>query len=391
MRLGIIGGRLQGTEAAYLAREAGYEVVVVDRVEGVPAAGLADEFHPFDVRADEGRARRLLGSCDAVLPACENARTLAWLATHVPRWGVPLLFDPPSYALSSSKLASDRFFAELGVPRPLPWPECGFPAVVKPSGASGSAGVHVVDDQVGLAGARALVEESGHEVVVQEYVAGASLSLEVLALDGRVVTLLPTLLEFDRGHDCMRVLAPVDGRPEAVGSLHNIGRRLAEGLGLVGLMDVEVMLSGSIPKVIEIDARFPSQTPTAVYHCCGTNMVALMVEEAVGGDVRPPALLPRRAVVCQHILVADGRVEVLGEHVMAGAGPLRREVGFYGATVALTDYVPDAARWAATLVMEAGDVRDARRAADAVVNAVALDLGLTVAPESTPSQGVAVR
>ena len=59
VRLGVIGGRLQGTEAAYLAREAGYEVVLVDRMADVPATGLVDEVHVFDVMADEERARRL--------------------------------------------------------------------------------------------------------------------------------------------------------------------------------------------------------------------------------------------------------------------------------------------------------------------------------------------
>ena len=41
MRLAIVGGKLQGTEAAYLGLKAGYEVVLIDRRSDVPASGLA--------------------------------------------------------------------------------------------------------------------------------------------------------------------------------------------------------------------------------------------------------------------------------------------------------------------------------------------------------------
>ncbi len=58
MRLAIVGGKLQGTEAAYLAGEAGYEVVLIDRRPDRPAAGLAAEVHVFDVTADPARAAR---------------------------------------------------------------------------------------------------------------------------------------------------------------------------------------------------------------------------------------------------------------------------------------------------------------------------------------------
>ena len=67
MRLLIVGGKLQGTEAAYLAAKAGWETVLVDRREAVPAAGLADVHVIADVTADEAGTRSLVASCDAVL------------------------------------------------------------------------------------------------------------------------------------------------------------------------------------------------------------------------------------------------------------------------------------------------------------------------------------
>ncbi|RHV89163.1 hypothetical protein DXA96_09805 [Lachnospiraceae bacterium OF09-33XD] len=43
-RILVAGGRLQGTEIVYLARKAGYCVILIDRSENAPAAGLADLF-----------------------------------------------------------------------------------------------------------------------------------------------------------------------------------------------------------------------------------------------------------------------------------------------------------------------------------------------------------
>lgn len=401
MRLLIVGGKLQGTEAAYLAAKAGWDTVLVDRREAPPAAGIAHVLVQADVTADEEATRSLVTSCDAVLPACEDEPTLAWLAERVPAWDVPLLFDLDAYRVSASKLASRRLFEELDVPRPREWPACGFPVVVKPSTASGSEGVVVAHDEEELDAARHGLERAGHEVVVEEYVAGPSLSLEVLAWGGLAVPLQVTGLEFDAGYDCRRVVAPVGetaGESAAVGpggacswdaavsagvlaAFDAACVRVAEGLGLNGLMDVEVMVAGREAKLLEIDARLPSQTPTAVYWSSGLNIVELLYRTV--RDAAPPAIdrTPRRACVYQHVRASRGMLDVLGEHVMGGAGALRLVPGFFGADEALTDYVPGRDEWTATLIVTGAGVREARERAAGVVAELARHEDLRAAPE----------
>ena len=403
MRLLVVGGKLQGTEAVYLAAKAGWETVLVDRRGGTPAQGLAHEHVAMDVVADERRTRALAATCDAVLPACEDLDTLEWLAAHVPDWGVPLLFDLAAYRISSSKLASQTLFAELDVPRPLPWPACGFPAVVKPDAASGSDGVSVVSDETALATALASLEAAGHESLVEEYVAGPSLSLEVLAWDGRALPLQVTGLEFDAVYDCKRVVAPVGeleaGEPAAAGpggscawdqavapgtlaAFDAAASRLGAGLGLNGLMDVEVMVRGGEPKVLEIDARLPSQTPTAVYWSCGLNIVELLHETVRHGLPAGIDRTPLRACVYQHVHAHDGLLEVAGEHVMGSAAPLRLIEDFFGADEALTDFHAGSRRWAATLIATGANVGEARSRADEAAFALARSEGLELAPEA---------
>ena len=382
MKLLVVGGKLQGTEACYLAAEAGFETILVDRREAPPAAGLADRHVIADVTADEGLTRALVHSCDAVLPACEDLTTLQWLAVHVPSWDVPLLFDLEAYRVTESKIASRRLFDDLRVPLPRPWPECGLPAVVKPDSASGSEGVSVAWDGPGVARAVEALREAGHEPLVEEHVPGPSLSLEVLCWAGRAAPLQVTGLEFDERYDCKRVVAPVEELGSGVlDSFAAISVRLAEGLGLRGLMDVEVMVAGDGPRVLEIDARLPSQTPTAVLKSSGLNLLAALVDTVREGRIPAVDRAAQTACVYQHVAARDGVLRVVGEHVMAAARPLTRVPGFFGVDEALTDYCPDATSWAATLITCDAAVDGARERTDEAVLAMAAHEGLRLEPE----------
>lgn len=389
MRLLVVGGKLQGTEAAYLAGEAGYEVVLADRRADVPAAGLANEVHTFDITADVARTHELVRGCAAVLPACEDDDTLAWLADHVPAWDVPLLFDRRSYVLTSSKVRSNELFARLDVPRPLPWPRCGFPVVVKPSVGSGSHGVRLVRSEPELALARAHLASRGDEVVAEEYVPGPSLSLEVIGWGTEAVALQATGLEFDALYDCKRVTAPVEPLGEVTAELLSdfaeVSCRLARGLGLQGVMDVEVMVGGGQAKVLEIDARLPSQTPAAVFHSSGLNVVSLLYEAVAHGVLPQAPSSATRGAVYQHVLVGDGRVEVLGEHVVGAAAPLSRHAGLWGADVVLTDRDQGRDRWVAIVMTRGDDPAAARDKADEAVVRLAEECGLELVPESEPA------
>lgn len=404
MRLLVVGGKLQGTEAAYLAGKAGWHVVLVDRRAAPPAAGLVARHVATDITTDEPAARALVVSCDAVLPACEDLTTLEWLDARVEAWGVPLLFDLAAYRVTQSKAASRELFERLEVPLPDPWPACGFPAVVKPDSASGSDGVTVVHDDAGLESAVAGLRAAGHEPVVEEYVCGPSLSFEVLAAGGRARALQVTGLEFDAVYDCKRVVAPVGEAPSGVppaavradgsadwrhavpeGALArfaSVSERLALGLGLCGLMDVEVMVRDGEPLLLEIDARLPSQTPTAVYRSSGLNILEALHRTVVEGAPPGACAEARRACVYQHIRVRDGLAEVCGEHVMGAARPLRLVPGFCGADEALTDHESGAREWCATLIVTAASAVDAREAAAAAVREVVRRHHLELVPEN---------
>ncbi|HSO19786.1 MAG TPA: 3-methylornithine--L-lysine ligase PylC [Desulfosarcina sp.] len=382
MLAAIVGGRLQGVEAACLARYAGWRTLVVDRCGGVPAQRMGDRFRQVDVE-DLSALDEVCKHADLVIPALENQAALAALVQWGRERGVTVAFDPAAYAVSCSKTDSNRLFASMGIPLPEPWPRCGFPVVAKPNGASGSDGVTILKDPADLAAAfPGGVPESGW--VFQQYLDGPSYSLEVVGRPGGHVPLQVTELFMDAGHDCKAVAAPsglTSGREQEIASL---GVAIAGALNLHGLMDVEVILHDGQFKVLEIDARLPSQTPLAVYHSTGVNMVDLLADGFLPGPSRrTPPETAARGVILQHIRVTPESIATAGEHVMAEAGPLHRIPGFYGADEALTDFRRGAAHWSATLIVSGRTRGRAERNRDRVMAAIQRDLD-TVIVDSVP-------
>jgi len=359
MRLIIVGGSLQGTEAAYLARKAGWESIVIDKNPAVPASGFCDRFVQLNVndRHDWENLLRAVGPVDLVVPALENQTALDTLESWHLHSEIPFAYDPKAYAISSSKLKSRQLFRQLGLDMARPWPECGFPVLAKPDRGSGSQGVCVFHDHQQLT-QRFPGPLPPQGWVLEEFLDGPAYSLEVVGLPGNYTALQTTDLLMDESRDCKRVTAPTILANHLVTEFENIGLRIAEGLALHGIMDVEVILYNNKLYLLEIDARLPSQTPTAVYHSSGWNILELTSacftaagKEASAAATKNPACLGSdQAVIYEHILVEDLKRRECGEHIISRAGPLSLYRDFCGAYEALTDYTPHNTRWAATLI-----------------------------------------
>ncbi|CAA7603420.1 ATP-grasp fold profile [Acididesulfobacillus acetoxydans] len=350
MKVVIVGGKLQGLEAAYLARQIGWHTVLVDKDCSVPAAGICDEFVNLDVLTARDQLKRTLRGSDLVLPAVENKAALLQIQATACAVDVPMAYDSEAYAVSSSKLASDCLFQESGIPTPLYWPMAKPPLIVKPSGASGSQGVLKINSKVDLA---KFMERSGHtnNWVIQEYLSGPSYSLEVMGCGGEVISYQVTELEMDAHFDCKRVWAPAGLGPGFQAQLRTIAAQIAHMLNLTGIMDIEVIEHGGSLRILEIDARLPSQTPVTVWHSTGINMLEHIKDVFVESRLpNQPNVDAQRTVVLEQVKVTEGKMESLGEHMMATVGPLQVISGFWGADVALTNYRPGRSSWVATLI-----------------------------------------
>jgi pyrrolysine biosynthesis protein PylC len=351
VKLAIVGGVLQGMEAAYLAKKAGYETVVIDRWPEAPALTLADEGYVLDIVKEEARAKSILSECDAVLPANENIDTLISLDHMAQDVAIPLLFDLDSYRTSSSKSLSNQLFSRLGIPMPRPWPACGYPVVVKPSGQSGSVGVSKARNEAELAEGRKRIERLDDEAIVQEFVEGPNISIEVIGNGKKHVPFVITEVILDEKYDCKMVLCPIQnisGQVQRAFKEHAC--RLAEALSLNGLMDVEAIVHNGEAKVLEIDARIPSQTPAAIFNATGINLVKVLTEALTGGNLKVPEPSGPGAAIYEHIAVDGEIMRSCGEGVFSEVRRPRAEKGLFGADEMITDYAPGKDRWRATVI-----------------------------------------
>jgi len=350
MKIAIIGAKLQGLEAAYLAGKAGWEATVMDRNPDAPATGLGNHFIQTHINAAK-QLHSLLEPFDLVIPALENDTVLNMLRLYARENKQPVLFDFDAYALTASKVDSNRLFVDMRLPLPAPYPDCGFPVILKPNRASGSQDVHIIDNSDQLDSYLAAMTG---EHVIQGFVEGPAYSLEILGTPGNYYPLQVTELEMDHVFDCKRVLAPSNLARSLVADLSEIALAIAEKIELKGLMDLEVIHDPGGLRILEIDARLPSQTPICVYTSTGTNMLVLLAGIFFGNQNAPQTVQAgERGVILEHIQVTPDTLTVAGEHIMSSAGPLHLETDFFGADEALTNQVAGRPNWVATLIITA--------------------------------------
>ncbi|GAB6174093.1 3-methylornithine--L-lysine ligase PylC [Paradesulfitobacterium aromaticivorans] len=354
MKVAVIGGKLQGVEATYLAHQAGWEVVLIDKNAYAPATGMCDEFYQVEISADPERVAEIVSKTDLIIPAIEDQAVLEMLAQIARSGQVPLAFDHSAYTFSSSKQRSDELLHGHGIPAPAYWPDCTLPVIAKPSFASGSHGVRKFYNARDLTEFLGKLNGDRGNWVIQEYLEGLSYSIEVIGANGQVVALQTTDLGMDRSYDCKRVSAPTELSDSIESEFREIAVEIARLINLNGIMDVEVINHHGTLKVLEIDARLPSQTPTAVYKSSGVNMIENLFQVfAQGTAPQISEIVPSQAVVYEHLRVGDESIETLGEHIMANAGPLTYFRDFFGADEAISNFRTDHTAFVATLIITA--------------------------------------
>ncbi|MEN3003630.1 3-methylornithine--L-lysine ligase PylC [Dehalobacterium formicoaceticum] len=351
MRIAIIGGKLQGVEACYLAQKASWQVLLIDKDEDIPARALCDEFVQCDVIKEDNKCLNILKESDVILPAMENLAALQTISRYAIQLGIPFVYDQGAYQVSGSKIISNQVFLSTGTPLPRLYPEGRLPWVVKPASSSGSAGVMKIKNEAEF---KKLQEKPGfpEQWVVQEFVTGPSYSIEVIGFAGEYQVYQVTELEMDEQYDCKRVWAPSHLDQALVKEFNHIGLTLARHLNLQGIMDVEVILHDGQLKVLEIDARIPSQTPTVVYQSTGVNLVEILGQSFTQGKLQKISMEEQeyQGAVYEHIQVADKRLKVCGEHIMSAVGSLKLIPDFFGGSEGITNYSPGKKEWVATLI-----------------------------------------
>ncbi len=372
MRLALVGGCLQGLEAAYLAKKADITTLLIDREPNTPASTIVDENYIFDVMKQEDLFTKLCKTIDAVLPTTENIKTLLFLEKACKRHGVPFLQDNDAFLVTSNKTRSKNFLRSHHVDVPKPWPDATFPLIVKPARLSGSVSVRKVSIPSQLPHVISEVQQVDQEVIVEEFVEGRAISLEVLAFKGNPIPFQITDLEFDEFYGCKRVTAPTVIPNRIKTKFIDTGLKIAKYLNLNGLTDVQsIVTTSNLLKTNEINARLPSQTPTVVFHSTGINIVEEIASMFLMNTLPSKNVDIEKGVVYQHVIIRDHSLKVQGEHILADAKNLTHELNFFGADEAITNFFSkDVKKRVATLIVRDSTLEKAKKKMDAVVEEI---------------------
>jgi len=197
--------------------------------------------------------------------------------------------------------------------------QCGSPYVVKDDGLAAGKGVVVTTDRDAARAHALAVLESGHPVLVEEFLAGPEVSLFAVCDGTSAVPLLPAQ-DFKRVGDGdtgpntggMGAYAPLPWAP--VGLVDQVQRTvldpvLAEmnkrGTPFSGLLYAGLVLTATGPKVIEFNCRFGDPETQVVLELLDTPLGTLLAAAAAGDLASIGPLTWRGAAAVTVVIAAE--------------------------------------------------------------------------------------
>lgn len=307
-KLMIVGASVLQLPAIKKAKEMGLEVAVVDFNPEAIGIAFADKYYNASTM-DE----------DAVLKAAEDYKPdgIMTLATDMPMRGVAKSSDKlglHSIDYETAVKATDKYdmikaFKEHDVPSPWYYlvstfddlkaleGKLEYPCIMKPTDNAGSHGVVKVESFEELVKSYEYSHQSSRHgnVIVEEYLEGPEVSVEVMVVDGKVNVLqitdklttgAPYFVEL--GHSQPSQL-PVDVQEQ----IRDVATRACKAVGIrkgPAHVEMKITTKGG-PKMVELGARMGGDniTTSLVPLSTGIDMVLATIRVALGEepDIEP--------------------------------------------------------------------------------------------------------
>lgn len=306
-RLFIVGASILQLPAIKRAKELGYYVGVADYDPSAVGIPFADKYYNVSTIDEEGICQAATDfGADGIMTLATDMpmRSVAYTCERLGLVGIS--YDTAIKA--TDKGAMIRAFKEAGVDHPWYYvvsspmdvmdiiPQVTYPCIAKPTDNSGSRGVTLAHTPEELITAVAYSAENGRggNVIIEEYMEGPEVSVEIIAHHG-----VPSVLQIT---DKMTT-----GAPHFVEIGHTQPSRLSEevqqrirdlacrAVTAVGITDgpahVEMIVTKEGPKMVELGARMGGGCITThlVPLSTGIDMIKATIDIAFGlaPDIKP--------------------------------------------------------------------------------------------------------
>ena len=167
---------------------------------------------------------------------------------------------------------------EMGIPQPLGKTcftkeealvianDIGFPVLVRPSYVLGGRAMEIVYDEAELAHymTNAVKENSEHPILIDRYLTGKEVEVDAIS-DGETVVIPGIMEHIERAGvhsgDSIAVYPPQNINQEQIDTLVDYTEKLAKGLKVIGLMNIQYVLFEGNVYVIEVNPRSSRTVP----------------------------------------------------------------------------------------------------------------------------------
>ena len=319
----IIGASKLQIPAIKSAKELGFFVGVIDYNPKAPGIEFADVY--FNVSTND--TEKIIGIAREF-----GADGIMTMATDMPMRSVAKACEElqlPGISSETALIATDKYrmmevFKEYSVPHP--WffkvnkrqelmiikKEIDYPCIIKPIDNSGSRGVILVQSESELLDAYyySANESKSGSVIVQEYLIGKEVSVEVMvqnnqphviAITDKTTTGAPFFVEM--GHSQPSQLNEKE--------ITEIAKKAVNAVGISrGPAHVEIMVTNNGPKLIELGARLGGDYITShlVPLSTGIDLVKATILDSCGMDFCIECTLSKTSII-QYLTTSTGTVQ----------------------------------------------------------------------------------
>ena len=377
-RLLIIGASILQLPAIKKAKEMGLYVAVADYNPNAIGIPFADEYFNVSTIDEEGvyqAAKEFQADGIMTLATDMPMRSLAYATKKL---GIPgISYDTAVKATDKGEMI--KAFEEHNVTHPWYYIISGlnelkqvsgkitYPCISKPTDNSGSRGVMLINTPEELIESVSYSSTQGRKggVIIEEYMRGSEVSVEVIVLDGvphilqvtdKLTTGAPHFVEM--GHSQPSRLPKKD-----VDAIKKLASKAVLAVGIQnGPAHVEIMLTEKGPKMVELGARMGGDCITThlVPLSTGIDMVKATIQIALGEvpDIEPK--LEKGSAIrfldapCGEIVAADGTDEaksvtgitdvVFTKHIGDKSGSIDSSTDRIGYVIAQAETPDDAVR-----------------------------------------------
>ena len=306
-KLFVVGASVLQLPAIKKAKEMGLTVGVADYNPEAAGIPFADKFYNVSTIDEKGifeAARDFQADGIMTLATDMPMRSVAYAAEKLGLVGIS--YETAVKATDKGEMikafeaggASHPWYFILSSPQDLSKisDKITYPCISKPVDNAGSRGVMLINNRAELEKAVKYSSSNGRMggVIIEEYLRGSEVSVEVMAVDGtahilqvtdKLTTGAPHFVEM--GHS-----QPSRLEKTQVESIKDLAKKAVKAVGIEnGPAHVEIMLSENGPKMIELGARMGGDCITThlVPLSTGIDMVKATIEIALGEkpDIEP--------------------------------------------------------------------------------------------------------